>query len=78
MSNPFERPDASYLVLINPEDQYSLWPQDIEVPAGWTVCFGPQAKEACIAHIDATWTDMRPRSLREAMEEDRVRRSEAG
>ena len=37
VSNPFEDPDANYFVLINDEGQHSLWPEFIEVPAGWRV-----------------------------------------
>jgi MbtH protein len=63
MSNPFENPDASYLVLVNDEGQYSLWPQFAAVPAGWETAFGPDGRRACLDHIDRTWTDMRPKTL---------------
>lgn len=68
MTNPFEDENATYLVLINDEGQHSLWPQAIEVPAGWTVGFGPAARQACLDHVEASWTDMRPRSLARAMD----------
>jgi uncharacterized protein YbdZ (MbtH family) len=66
-TNPFEDPDGRYLVLVNAEDQHSLWPAFLDVPAGWTVTFGADTRAACLAYVDTTWTDLRPRSLREAM-----------
>lgn len=70
MTNPFEAPDALYLVLRNDELQYSLWPSTSAVPAGWDVQHGPAARAACIEHIETHWTDMRPRSLVAAMQKD--------
>jgi MbtH protein len=67
MSNPFENEDGSFVALVNEEGQYSLWPVFAEIPAGWTSKFGPDTRSACLAYIEATWTDMRPRSLIEAM-----------
>ncbi|GLY97851.1 MbtH family protein [Actinoplanes sp. NBRC 103695] len=63
MSNPFERDDIGYLVLVNGENQHSLWPETIDVPAGWRVVLGPDTRDACLAHIDREWTDIRPASL---------------
>jgi MbtH protein len=68
MSNPFEDANASYRALVNDEDQYSLWPTSIAVPEGWTVAFGPDSRAACLEFIEQNWTDMRPKSLRVAME----------
>ncbi len=66
MNNPFERENGAYLVLVNEEDQYSLWPSEKEVPAGWkTQHSGP--RQACVEYIEKYWTDMRPRSVRSAM-----------
>lgn len=67
MSNPFENADGVYLALINDEGQYSLWPSWAEVPAGWTVAFGEDTRQACLDYIEANWTDMRPKSLIRAM-----------
>jgi MbtH protein len=67
VSNPFDDEDGVFLVLRNEEDQYSLWPQRIDVPGGWQTVFGPDSREACLRYIDDTWTDMRPRSLVEAV-----------
>ena len=68
MTNPFEDPDGTYLVLVNAENQHSLWPAAIDVPAGWTTGFGPDTRQACLDHVEANWTDMRPKSLAEAMD----------
>ena len=67
MSNPFEDDGREYLALRNDEEQYSLWPQDIDVTAGWRVVHGPAAREEVLDHIERFWTDMRPKSLRDAM-----------
>jgi len=63
MTNPFEDETATYLVLINDEDQYSLWPSFIDVPRGWTVAHSTDSRQACLDYINQTWTDMRPKSL---------------
>lgn len=68
MSNPFENPDGVYTVLVNDEDQHSLWPDFVEVPAGWRVVHGPGPRQACLDYVEANWTDMRPKSLVRAME----------
>jgi MbtH protein len=57
-----------FKVLVNHEEQYSLWPADREVPGGWTETGTRGTKEECGAYIREVWTDMRPRSLREAMD----------
>ena len=67
MSNPFEDKDGNYLALVNDEGQYSLWPAFIDVPAGWTVAHPKDSRDACLDFINRTWTDMRPKSLVEAM-----------
>ena len=54
-----------FKVLVNSEGQHSLWPAGKEIPEGWS-CIGPLAPKAnCLAFVEANWTDMRPRSLRE-------------
>jgi MbtH protein len=67
MSNPFEDPEGTYIVLINDEGQYSLWPEFIAVPAGWTIVHQPDTRQACLDYINENWTDMRPKSLIKAM-----------
>jgi MbtH protein len=59
---------ASHHVVVNDEDQYSIWPADKEIPAGWRATGFSGTKEDCLAHIDEVWTDMRPRSLRLRMD----------
>ena len=54
-----------YVVLVNDEEQYSLWLSELAIPAGWRVVSGPAPKAECVAYVDRVWTDMRPRSLRE-------------
>ena len=56
-----------YIVLINEEEQYSLWRKDIKIPAGWSAV-GPEGNKAeCMKYVDEVWTDMRPLSLRRSM-----------
>jgi MbtH protein len=64
MTNPFDDESGTYLVLLNEEEQYSLWPAFIDVPAGWRVVHPADSRKACLEFIDSNWTDMRPKSLR--------------
>jgi MbtH protein len=67
MTNPFDRDDVRHLVLVNDEGQHSLWPSFVDIPAGWTqVCEG--TRQECLDHVEANWTDMRPKSLIRSME----------
>lgn len=68
-SNPFEDPDSGYLVLVNDEGQHSLWPSSIDVPEGWTIVLPETNRQAALDYIDENWTDMRPKSLVEAMKD---------
>jgi MbtH protein len=63
MSNPFENDESNYLVLVNNENQHSLWPDFIAPPAGWQIKHGPEKRQSCINYINEHWTDMRPLSL---------------
>ncbi len=67
MYNPFENEESHYVVLINEEGQYSLWPVSIDIPNGWNKEYGPRVKGECQQYIEQNWQDMRPTSLREAM-----------
>lgn len=58
-----------YLVVVNHEEQYSLWPATRELPSGWRAAGKEGTREECLAHIEEIWTDMRPLSLRKKMEE---------
>jgi MbtH protein len=63
-----------YKVVVNHEEQYSIWPAERENPLGWRDAGKSGLKAECLAYIEAVWTDMRPLSLRMKMEEDaRVR-----
>jgi MbtH protein len=62
-----EIPELEYEVTINNEEQYSIWPVDSAIPAGWRAVGKRAVKSECLAYIDETWTDMRPLSLRKAM-----------
>lgn len=67
MTNPFEDPSASYLVLVNDEWQHCLWPVFAGVPGGWSVAFGAADRDACLAYVARNWTDMRPKTLAQQM-----------
>ncbi len=69
-TNPFENLDSTYLVLVNDEGQHSLWPSFAEVPAGWTVVLSETDRQSALDYVETNWTDMRPRSLAEAMDRD--------
>jgi uncharacterized protein YbdZ (MbtH family) len=65
-----EENDATiYKVVVNHEEQYSIWPADRESPLGWQDVGKSGPKAECLAYIEAVWTDMRPLSLRKHMEE---------
>jgi MbtH protein len=59
--------DMQYEVVVNDEEQYSIWSVDLPCPAGWQKVGVAGDKQTCLEYIDRTWTDMRPRSLREHM-----------
>ena len=58
-----------YKVVINHEEQYSIWPEQRENPHGWTSVGVSGSKVECLSYIESVWTDMRPLSLRKAMEQ---------
>ena len=65
-------PDAdegTYLVVVNHEEQYSVWPDGRTIPLGWTATGFSGDKDACLRNIDEIWRDMRPLSLRKRMAE---------
>ncbi|MFD5826632.1 MbtH family protein [Lentzea sp. NPDC060358] len=63
--------ELAYRVVVNQEEQYSIWPADGELPAGWSAEGVTGTKEHCLAHIAEVWVDMRPLSLRRRAEADR-------
>lgn len=69
MDNPFDDDNGTFYVLVNDENQHSLWPVFAEVPDGWTIVFGEESRQACLDYVEKNWTDMRPTSLISAMEQ---------
>jgi MbtH protein len=66
----FDREDIIFNVVVNHEEQYSIWPSYKEIPKGWKAVGKSGSKKECLAYIDEVWTDMRPLSLRKFMEEN--------
>jgi MbtH protein len=58
-----------YRVVLNDEEQYSIWWADRDLPAGWHAEGTEGSREECLEHIGRIWTDMRPLSLRRRMEQ---------
>ncbi len=65
-----EADDRIWRVVKNHEEQFSIWPADRELPLGWNEEGTQGPREACLDHIETIWTDMRPLSVRRAMESD--------
>lgn len=57
-------------VVINHEEQYSVWPADRQPPRGWRATGRPDTRTACLDHIEEVWTDLRPLSLRRRKAEE--------
>jgi MbtH protein len=62
---------SEYDVVVNGEEQYSVWPHGRELPAGWERAGFQGSRQECLDHVAAVWTDMRPRSVRAAAEQAR-------
>jgi MbtH protein len=75
MSRNDEADKRVYKVVVNHEEQYSIWPVDRDNPLGWRDAGKSGSKAECLAYIKEVWTDMRPLSLRKKMEKARVRSS---
>jgi MbtH protein len=60
--------DTTYRVVVNHEEQYSIWPEYKELPLGWRAAGKVGKKDECLGYITEVWTDMRPLSLRKHME----------
>ena len=67
MTNPFDDENGEFLVLVNDENQHSLWPRFAEVPSGWRTVHGPAGRQDCLSYVEEHWTDLRPASLVRAM-----------
>ena len=64
----FDDPDMIFAVVVNHEEQYSIWPVDRGMPRGWKKIGKTGSKQECLDEIERIWTDMRPLSLRKAMQ----------
>jgi MbtH protein len=69
MSRDQDDDTLTYRVVINHEEQYSIWPAYKEIPAGWRDTGKQGLKADCLSYIESVWTDMRPLSLRRKMED---------
>ncbi|OBH12845.1 MbtH family protein [Mycobacterium sp. E1747] len=66
--NPFDDENGTFFVLVNDEEQHSLWPSFADKPAGWRVVYGEATRAECLEYIEQNWTDIRPKSLQESIE----------
>jgi MbtH protein len=73
MTQKYEDDGIEYTVVLNDEEQYSIWPTYKQVPAGWREIGKVGRKPECLSYIDEVWTDMRPLSLRRQMDGDAKR-----
>ncbi|KAF0812622.1 Enterobactin biosynthesis protein YbdZ [Andreprevotia sp. IGB-42] len=62
-TNPFDDENLAFLVLVNNQTQYSLWPDITAVPPGWRVVLGPESRSHCVQWLEQNWQDIRPRAL---------------
>ncbi len=63
-TNPFDAEAGRFYVLVNDEEQHSLWPAFAEIPEGWRLAFGEASRDECVQFVEQNWSDMRPKSLR--------------
>jgi len=66
--DPESEDTTTYRVVVNHEEQYSIWPEYKEIPRGWKDAGKVGLKADCLTFIKEVWTDMRPLSLRRKME----------
>lgn len=78
MSDWGEDPFDRYAVVVNDEEQHSIWPVAMPLPAGWSATGFEGPKAECLAHIDQVWTDIRPKSLRLRLDGDSADRMHHG
>jgi len=67
--------EFEYQVLVNDEEQYSLWPTFKSIPVGWRQVGPIGSKQICLDYVEATWTDIRPLSVRQRLEEAAAKRT---
>jgi len=70
MQNDDQLNQNEYLVLINDEEQYSIWLERLPIPGGWRSVGMQGSREECTSFVDNNWTDMRPKSLRQYLTQD--------
>ena len=68
MASNDEEDNTVYQVVVNHEEQYSIWPEYKEIPGGWRPANKIGKKQECLDYVKEVWTDMRPLSLRKHME----------
>ncbi|KAB8307391.1 MbtH family protein [Erwinia endophytica] len=62
-SNPFDCPQGQFLILQNPQQQYSLWPQHCALPEGWRIISGPHEQQQCHDWLNQHWQQLIPASF---------------
>lgn len=78
MSDGIEEDITIYNVVMNHEEQYSIWPAERDIPNGWHAVGKSGSKDECLSYIDHSWIDMRPLSLRKKLEQDAAGRRSLG
>jgi uncharacterized protein YbdZ (MbtH family) len=66
-TNPFDDDNGTFFVLVNDEEQHSLWPAFTDIPPGWRVAFGEANRASCLDYVEQNWPDIRPKSLRDSL-----------
>lgn len=59
-NNPFDDDQQTFIVLVNSQSQYSIWPVFASAPAGWQHCFGPAGQAECLDWVEEHWTQINP------------------
>jgi MbtH protein len=67
MTDLDEESPTAYLVLVNDEEQHSLWPTMKEIPRGWSSVHGPASKDECLEYVEREWKDITPLSVRKQL-----------
>lgn len=67
-SNPFDNPQGQFYILQNPQRQFSLWPRQCSLPAGWAIACEPQSQEACQQWLAENWTTLTPANYADVQE----------
>jgi uncharacterized protein YbdZ (MbtH family) len=70
-TNPFDDDNGAFFVLVNDEEQHSLWPAFTDIPAGWAAMYGEATRAACLDYVEQHWPDIRPKSLRDSVDANR-------